>query len=72
MQAIGAYYHGETLEDKSNKIAADNYEKAIKLNPMNPDYYQNLGTALENLGDNKKAIAVYKTGCGLGKKDLCK
>ena len=36
--------------------AINSYEKAIELNPNNPEAYNNLGNVLKELGQIQKAI----------------
>jgi tetratricopeptide (TPR) repeat protein len=65
---VGAIFYMQ----KDYKNASYNYERAIELDPMNPGYYQNLGDVLVLLGNQKKAVAVYKSGCNVGNQELCK
>ncbi|MBO9703793.1 MAG: tetratricopeptide repeat protein [Sporocytophaga sp.] len=41
------------------KLAIEDFNKALELNPTHKEAYNNLGVALANLGKNKEAISAY-------------
>ena len=43
-----------------NKDALETYEKAVKLNPNNPQAYNNIGIALKILGKKNSALESYE------------
>jgi tetratricopeptide (TPR) repeat protein len=50
----------------SSEEALKEFNKAIKLNPRNSDYYFDRATALEELGKDKEAVKDYRLAARLG------
>lgn len=51
-------------KDHDTAKAIEEYRKAISLEPGNPAFYQELGMVLEQKGQKKEAIEVWKTMLG--------
>ena len=51
------------------KEAIENYEKAIKVNPNQDNYYNNLGISLHNLKKYKEAIKNYEKAIKINPND---
>lgn len=59
---VNAYYNRGRIymEQQHYQLAADDFNKAITLEPKNNDFYFLKGLALEKLNDNKGAEQAYK------------
>ena len=61
---------GVIERDRGNlRQAVEAFEKAIELDPDNPDFYHNLGTAQRLLGNPDAALKSYTTARALKSED---
>jgi tetratricopeptide (TPR) repeat protein len=61
-QSLGLVYS----QQKSHAGARDAYSKVITLDPANAAAYLNLGHALENLGEDEKALSHFENALKYG------
>ena len=52
--------------------AMEDYDRAIHLNPSDPNAYYNRGLVFDKMGRLDKAIADFRKSCDLGRREGCR